>query len=300
MAEEQENIEIDLSKEESLSADGTDNIENVDGRQEDIDSQIRDLKNRLDEERRARQEAEVRAREAMYHAEKATNDVDDANLHVVSSAINTVKREQDILKAHLREAMSVGDYDKAAELQSEMSTNAARLLQLENGKSAMENRPQKQPVQPMARQVDPVEDFASRLSSRSAAWIRSHPQCVTDQRLMQKMIAAHNLAVADGYEPDSDDYFGVIEDTLKMKRQESRDSDENPMSEASAPTQRRVGSAPPAAAPVARAGNGTGTRSNVVRLTSEEREMAEMMGMKPEDYAKNKMALIKSGKMSQH
>jgi Ni,Fe-hydrogenase III component G len=28
-----------------------------------------------------------------------------------------------------------------------------------------------------------------------------------------------------------------------------------------------------------------------------EREMAEMMGMKPEDYAKNKMALQKEGKL---
>jgi phage I-like protein len=35
----------------------------------------------------------------------------------------------------------------------------------------------------------------------------------------------------------------------------------------------------------------------VVRLTAQEREMAEMMGMKPEDYAKNKMALKKEGKI---
>ena len=33
------------------------------------------------------------------------------------------------------------------------------------------------------------------------------------------------------------------------------------------------------------------------RAASLEREMAEMMGMKPEDYAKNKMALQKEGKL---
>jgi hypothetical protein len=35
----------------------------------------------------------------------------------------------------------------------------------------------------------------------------------------------------------------------------------------------------------------------VVRLTREQREMADMMGMKPEDYAKNMMALKKEGKI---
>jgi phage I-like protein len=36
----------------------------------------------------------------------------------------------------------------------------------------------------------------------------------------------------------------------------------------------------------------------VVRLSAAEREMADMMGMKPEDYAKNKMALQKEGKLN--
>jgi phage I-like protein len=35
----------------------------------------------------------------------------------------------------------------------------------------------------------------------------------------------------------------------------------------------------------------------VVRLSAAEREMAEMMGMKPEDYAKHKVALKKEGKI---
>ena len=51
----------------------------------------------------------------------------------------------------------------------------------------------------------------------------------------------------------------------------------------------------PAAAPANRGGQTN--RPNVVRLTREQREMADMMGMKPEDYAKNMMALKKEGKI---
>jgi phage I-like protein len=67
------------------------------------------------------------------------------------------------------------------------------------------------------------------------------------------------------------------------------------MSTASTPTQRR--SAPPAA-PVSRSGNGSGGKPNTYRMTPEEREIAQMMGMSPEDYARNKIALRKEGKLS--
>ena len=49
---------------------------------------------------------------------------------------------------------------------------------------------------------------------------------------------------------------------------------------------------------VSRAAPATTTpRANSVRLTASEREMAQMMGMTNEEYAKNKLMLIKEGKL---
>lgn len=251
---------------------------------------IEELKQRLEDERKARFQAEQNVREARESAKQARSEVDDTNFHLVSNAIDTVRRENEILKANYRDAMTVGDYDRSAEIQESMSNNAARLLQLENGKVAMQNRPREEPEQYAS---DPVEVLASQLSPRSADWVRKNPQCVTDPRLYQKMVAAHSLAVADGYQADSDDYFGFIEDTLKLNNR-SGDGD-SAMSGASNPTQRR---ASPAAAPVSRSGTGTGSRPNVVRLSSDEREMAKMMKMTDQEYAKNKMALQKSGRLN--
>jgi phage I-like protein len=45
------------------------------------------------------------------------------------------------------------------------------------------------------------------------------------------------------------------------------------------------------------ASNSSG-RPNVVRLTAEQKEMASMMGMSPEDYAKNMVALKREGKLN--
>ena len=261
------------------------------------DEAIERLNKQLEDERRARIEAERRAQLAQQEVKRANSEVEDTNLQLINNAIDSVKNDNAFLKQQYRDAMAAGDYDKVAELQESISINSAKLLQLENGKTAMQSKP-KVADKPAPVSSDPVEQFASQLSPRSADWIRRNPQCVTDQRLTQKMIAAHNLAIADGYQADSDDYFSFIEDTLKINRApkaEAASDSESPMSSASTATQRRSA---PAAAPVSRSGNGTGTRQNVVRLTDDEREMAKMMGMTDVEYAKNKVALIKEGKLT--
>jgi hypothetical protein len=254
---------------------------------------IQELKMKLEQERNARLEAEKRAREAYESAADAKNEVQDTNLQLVKNAIDTVKRNNEILKYNYSEAMSVGDYTKAAEIQENMGMNSAKLMELERGRAHMENAPKAVAPEP-PRPSDPVEALASQLSPRSADWVRRNPQCVTDPRMYQKMVAAHNLAVADGYTPDSDDYFGVIEDTLKIGRRVNIEQDEDPMSGAAKVTQRR--SAPPAA-PVSRGGGGTGSRPNEVRLTREEIETARDLGMTEKEYARNKMLLKKEGRL---
>ena len=275
----EEDIIVEKSEEKPAEADPVDNT---------LDA----LKAQLEEERRARQEAQRRASEAEYSAYEAKGEVQDTSLHLVSNAIDTVIQNNNILKANYRDAMAMGDFDTAADIQSEMSSNAAKLLQLEQGKQALENQP-RQPA-PTPYVADPVEALASQLSPRSADWVRRNPEYATDPRLYQKMLAAHNLAMADDIPADSDDYFAAIEDTLRIRRQDNG-GDYDAMADAAKPTQRR--SAPPAA-PVSRSGGGGGSKPNRVTLTAAEREMASMMGMTPEEYGRNKLTLQKEGKLN--
>lgn len=251
------------------------------------------LKQQLEKERATRIEMERRARELAERAAQAKNEAQDSNLHLVTNAIESVKQNTEVLKSNYAQAMSAGDYDRAAELQQAMSSNAAKLLQLEQGKQALENLP-KQQAQQQIGVTDPVEMLASQLSPRSAAWVRRNPQFATDPRQYQKMLAAHNLAIADGISPDTDEYFDAVETTLRMRRSEPVQQDADPMADAAKPTQRR--SVPPVA-PVSRSST-PGSRPNVVRLTAQEREMAQMMGMTDAEYAKNKLALQKEGKLN--
>jgi len=257
-----------------------------------VDDALADLKRQLEAERNSRAEAERRAAQAAQESHQARNEAQDTNLHLVVNAIETVKQNNAILKANLRDAMAAQDFDTAADIQAEMSSNAAKLLQLEQGKQSLESQPRQEAPKPYAN--DPVEALASQLTPRSAAWVRAHPEYATDTAKYQKMLAAHNMAVADGIAPDSDAYFESVEDLLRIRKAPVQ-QDDDAMAGAAQVTQRR--SAPPAA-PVSReTGNGPGTQPNRVRLSAEEREFAEMNGMTAQEYAKHKLALQKEGKL---
>ncbi len=257
--------------------------------QEEEPAYVTELKRQLEAEKAGRMADQKKLHQAAREVHSARNEVDDTNLQLVVNAIDTVNRDMELMKQAHTYAMQNGDFARATEIQSELSANSAKLLQLENGRQAMENAP-RQP-EPQMAPLDPVEDFASRLSPRSADWVRKHPEFVRDQRLNAKMIAAHNLAVADGIPTDTDEYFDAIEETLKVTpKPVQNDTDDQFAAKA---VRRR--DAAPAAAPANR-GNQSAS-SNVVRLTAAQREMAEMMGMKPEEYAKNLVNLKKEGKI---
>lgn len=255
---------------------------------------IEDLRRQLEEAKTGRVDAERRAMEASEHARqaseqafRASNEVENANMTLVAGAIDSLTRESSILKADYRAALSTGDYEAAADAQEAMARTQARLLHLENNQEALKNPPRTQTA-------DPLDEITSNLQPRSAAWVKAHPEYGRDPRLRAKMVAAHHIAVADGHTVESDAYFEAVEDVLKLRKPavEAPVVVDEPLTEAAEPVQRR--SSPPPAAPVSRE-TLNGTRANVVRLTSEERETAAMMGMTDQEYARNKQALINEG-----
>lgn len=283
--EDQDDLEITVETEEQPdeAAEEVKIVKPEDG--------IADLQRQLEAERSRREAAERMQREAEERERSARIDKDESEIHLVTNAIQTLNRDKEILKANYAQALRAGEFERAASINDEINEAAAQLQQLTNGLEAMKSKPKVQPLPPQSS--DPVEAFAARLTPRSADWVRAHPEFVKDSRLNRKMIAAHELAVADGYVPDTDGYFSAIEQTLNVgKKVAAPVGDEDASSSAAKVVSRR--DAAPAAAPVSRGGS---NRTNVVRLTAAEREMADMMGMKHDDYAKNKIALQKEGKL---
>jgi hypothetical protein len=264
------------------------------------DAGLEKLKKQLADEQLARQDADRRAADASRAEVEARSEVQTTQLDLVKNAISSVTQANDALEAKYAEALTAQDFAAAAKINREMSSNSAKLLQLENGKSALEKAPKPQP----RAASDPIEEFAGRLSPKSGAWVRAHPEFVREPQKNRQMLAAHELALARGMQADTDDYFASIEDTLRITKPDASangagthvDVDTDPMKDAAKESAPRR--APPAAAPVSRSGAGTGgSRQNVVTLSAQEVEIAGMMNMTPEEYARQKVALKREGRL---
>ena len=270
---------------------------------DDLKKKLEDERKFREEERRARMEAEAERNRAIQEQYVAQNRAEESDLQIVVSGINTVRGNIERIEKDYADALSVGDFQQAAKLQTALSMQTSQLSQLEQGKSYLESRPKKEPPPPPAP-ADPVEAFAARLSARSADWVRAHPECVRDSRMQQKMIAAHQLAVADGVEPDTDEYFARVEETIGLNKPPARRAaevehdEEDALSSAATEVKRRAPAAPPAA-PVSRSGGpGSPRGGNTIRLTPQQRETAQELGMTEEDYARNIALLKQEGRMS--
>lgn len=285
MSDEDNGVEVVLSDEKTQEKD-TPEVEIVKDGEISPEEGILDLKKNLEREKQARIEAERRAQEAYQQAQKAHVDKNESDYQLVVNAIETMKSNSEQLKAAYAEAMSAQDFGRAAELQEAMSENAHKLSELKRGERAMKEAKEAPPPQ-----GDIIDQLASRVSPRSAEWIRGSREHLKGEREIRKMFRAHEDAVDDGLTPDSDEYFQYIEQRLGIRKNadeaETRTSAESPMSAAA--TKRAV---QPSPAPVSRGSS----RPNVMRLSAAEAETASALGMSPEEYAKNKALLQKEGR----
>lgn len=255
------------------------------------------LKKQLADEKARADAAESRANEAAAAEAKARGEVQTSQLDLIKGAIEQVSQASDVLESQYADAMAAQDWKAAAKAQRQLADNAAKLAQLETGKKALESAPKPVPRAPS----DPVEQFCAQLTAPSAAWVRAHPEFVRDQHKNRQMIAAHELAMARGHKADTPEYFASIERTLEIAHTDPKpNEDDDPMADAAKPVNGGR-SVAPAAAPVSRSGHGNGSRPNSVKLTPAEVEAAHASfpdSKTPlEDYARNKLALKKEGRL---
>jgi hypothetical protein len=276
-------------------------VEKTEEKEPDVDElkrELEDYRNQLKSLAEARYEAEKRAQEAMQYSVQAANEKMDSDYHLVASALEQSKNNAAYLTNQLAEANAVGDYAKMAEIQRALTRNEIEQNELSRGFERMKNqpRPQYQPQQiqrmEVANPLDELIHVVAKTSPRSAAWLESNRNKITDARMLNKIRRAHEDAIDDGRAVDTDDYFGYVENRLGFVRG-SEPLGDDPLSSASAPVTRR--SAPPAA-PVSRASSPGQNRPGRITLTAEQKEIAEMSKMSYEEYYEQMLREKQKGK----
>ena len=239
---------------------------------------VADLKNQFAQMTGRVAKAESVAQTAVAQVAETQQRLQRAEAHVVTSQIDTVdsgiaaaEQEAENAERAYAQAFEAGDGPAMARAQRVIARAENNRAELVRAKQDLQEAARRQPTQAQqprqqARQpaADPVEAVASTLSQKSAAWLRSHPECVTDPKMNARMMAAHNLAVADDVAVDSDEYFRRIEAGVKVTKTQQQPEK----------TQQGDGRRPSSAAA---SGSGSGGNLNggiTVALTKGERDSA--------------------------
>ncbi|HEY1427828.1 MAG TPA: hypothetical protein VGF50_14240 [Caulobacteraceae bacterium] len=231
---------------------------------------IAELRTRLEGAEVARRQAEERASLAERARAEAYGQTQDANVQFLETALGGVKQSMGVLEANLAEAYAVQDFAGAAKIQTEIARTAQRESAIETGLEQLKTMPREQPraaaPPPQQGPADQVEQVARQLTPNAAAWIRAHPDYVTDPNKNQRLMSAHYAAMADGLSPDSPDYIRYVEGKVLGGQSQPVERRE-PVAE----TTRRSAAPPPA--PVSR-GNGAAASPTRVTLTPDQRQTA--------------------------
>lgn len=149
----------------------------------------------------------------------ARKEVVTSQLDTVTSGLQAAEAEAEAAVAAHVAASEAGDFVAQARALRKISAAETKIGRLREAESDLKETKERAPVRQQETHqrpnADPVEAFAKNMSPKSAAWIRSHPDCVTNPKLNSRMLAAHNLAMADDIPVDSDEYFQRIEAGIK-------------------------------------------------------------------------------------
>ncbi len=268
-----------------------------------------------DRNRKAATEAEQRARDAGGQTQHAIKVAQSHELDSITNALGAATREQEALEAKLTAAHEAGEFGTVAKLQGQLAKLGARLVQLEDGKAALDARAKEQPRQPQpVTEEQQREAYLARRTAPTAAWVRAHPQFFTDAAFKQKVEAADGyVANILGIARDTPEYFTKVEETVGIRQAAASaaavvvDRTANAAAaepaEPAKPASRPVPAATPSrSVPGARPDSAGGIK---VSLTAEERAAAQWLHPRQKDtdpdpevvYARNKHALIQEGRL---
>lgn len=273
--------------------------EGIDDLKKELEESKKRQQERLDAAQRQIAEAALRSAEEAKRANAAEARVLETQRDHVVTTVDLLTKERESAKRDYADAMAAGEFAKAADAQERMAIAAARLVEADKGRVALEDDIKQRKEQPEGRRADASHlSSAERLArnmeqqgnTRSAAWVREHPEYVNDPGLAKKVEQAHFYALGEGHAEASDAYFQAVNEKLGLN---GSAQDRTQRQEATSRSQA------PLSAPVSRQSQGyqPGRMPNRITLTAEQASTARDLGMTAESYAKHLWALVEEGKL---
>ena len=203
-----------------------------------------DLKAQLDRVTKSNEDAERRVADAEARARRNLDDAETARRAAVAASNETVETrrtaietalaaseaQMTTLESEYAAAFEAGDSKKIAASHRRMSELGGDIAQLKAGKAAIaadtgadRGRRVVQQDEPPARrrpatEEEQFEDAIKGYSPRTQRWLRDHKEIVTNVTRRNEAMSAHHAALAQRYEPESDEYFAYLDRKMGFTR----------------------------------------------------------------------------------
>lgn len=273
---------------------------------EDLRQQLEEMRKakeesdrRIQEEVRARQEMErvARDRENLIRqreqeALRSKTRAEDAEYDAILNAISAAETEAGHAERDIALATETANPQLVAEASRRLARAESRLVQLQDGKEAIERgktmaKENKDGVQGQGQTqsqrqptVEEYIDMLPNLMGSQRDWLKRHPDAISDQRKNLKLQAAHIEAEDSGIRIGSEDYYRILEEKLGYRKYEGAKLQEDAGDD----------DGPPVGAPPSRSATNPATgrpASSRITLSPEQREMAALSGVDEITYARN-------------
>lgn len=194
-------------------------------------------------------------------------------------------------KDKYRTAYESGDTDEIITAQEEMLRASN---QVDQANQYLSRKPARAAEQPSAQQAPPQQGQQPRQPAqpdpRAQAWADENPWFGSPKHKAMTALAygVHEEAIANGIEPNSDEYFEAIDSAVQRAFPDQFggnapvETDVDTGGEPRPAQTRRQSPSTPAVAPAGRTG---GTRSNRITLTESQKSLARRLGLTTEQYA---------------
>lgn len=264
------------------------------------DEDNKNLETALSEERKAKQELGNKLGNEVTQRFSAQESAIENSIIAATAEIDGLEKQQ----TALMEEGKFGEASKISRLiasaQYKLDAAGAQKGQLETYKANATREAERVKNDPLASYSDPAK-----------RWIQKNPSFMSDRKVNARVMAAHNLAVADDVEVDSPDYFKRLDEAISPVQIHARtENTEDELDDNQEPASKPVVKTAPrssTAAAVSRSGSfNAGNGSSVgkrIQLTADEAEAAVISfpNLKPQDayvkYAENKKALKEAGRI---
>jgi hypothetical protein len=248
------------------------------------------LQRNFDAVKKAKEEAEERAREESLRRQAVERQRDELDGRVAKSATSELENHKALVQKEYTlaeneasaaetayaQAMEAGDYAAAAKAQRALVRIEGKLKQLEDIYIAVEdkikNPPRPEPKQ--AQQVDEFEEGIKQLPKPLQDWAREHEDDL--RKRADVALAAGNLAVRKGLQPGSDAYLDFMDEQMGYFVDDEPEPEPEPAPRPA--PKRRI----PPSAPVSRTSPSDPSK---VYLTDFDKKTARELKMTDREYA---------------